>query len=199
MVILVNSDTYGGGGIFGLYSTVAVNSSWADYLFVHEFGHHFAALADEYYTSPVAYAAPQAVVEPWEPNVTALLDNDRLKWRHLVAEGTPVPTPWLKAAFEDYQRDVQARRKQIRAERQPETVMDALLREERAHVSQMFARDRYRSAVGAFQGANYDAKAYYRPQLDCIMFSRNDVPFCRVCEAALEHVIDSIIPGASRP
>lgn len=199
MAILVNNDTYGGGGIHGLYSTVAVNSSWADYLFVHEFGHHFAALADEYYTSPVAYSAPQTVIEPWEPNITALLDKNRLKWRHLVADGTPVPTPWVKAALESYQREVQARRKQIRAERRPESEMDALFREEQAQVTRMFARDRYRSAVGAFQGANYDAEAYYRPQLDCIMFSRDDVPFCRVCEAALERVIDSIIPGATRP
>ncbi len=96
MVILANNDTYGGGGIFGLYSTVAVNSVWADYLFVHEFGHHFAALADEYYTSPVAYTAPQTIIEPWEPNVTALLDRDALKWRHLMASSTPVPTPWAK-------------------------------------------------------------------------------------------------------
>ncbi|MDH5226824.1 MAG: M64 family metallopeptidase, partial [Gammaproteobacteria bacterium] len=199
MVILVNNDTYGGGGIYGLYSTVAVNSSWADYLFVHEFGHHFAALADEYYTSPVAYAAPQSIVEPWEPNITALLDRDKLKWRHLVATSTPVPTPWAKSALEAYQLGVQARRKQIRADRRPESEMDALFREEQAHVTRLFSRDRYRSTVGAFQGANYDAKAYYRPQLDCIMFSRDEVPFCRVCEAALERVIDSIVPGASRP
>jgi hypothetical protein len=139
MVILANNDTYGGGGIYGLYSTVAVNSSWADYLFVHEFGHHFAALADEYYTSPVAYAAPQSIVEPWEPNITALLDKDKLKWRHLVATSTPVPTPWAKATFEAYQLDVQARRKQIRADRRPESEMDALFREERAHVTQLFA------------------------------------------------------------
>jgi hypothetical protein len=199
MVILVNNETYGGGGIHGLYSTVAVDSSWADYLFVHEFGHHFAALADEYYTSPVAYTAPQAIIEPWEPNITALLDQDRLKWRHLVADGTPLPTPWAKAALEAYQLDVQARRKQIRADRRPESEMDALFREEQAHVTRMFARDRYRSVVGAFQGANYDAKAYYRPQLDCIMFSRDEVPFCSVCEAAVDRVIDSIIPAATRP
>jgi IgA Peptidase M64/Peptidase M64 N-terminus len=199
LVILANNDTYGGGGIFGLYSTVAVNSSWADYLFVHEFGHHFAALADEYYTSPVAYAAPTAIVEPWQPNITALPDRDKLKWRHLVATSTPVPTPWPKEAFEAYQRDVQARRKQIRAEGRPESEMDALFREERAHVTKLFSDARHRSAVGAFQGANYDAKAYYRPQLDCIMFTRDQVPFCRVCESALEHVIDSIAPGAAHP
>jgi hypothetical protein len=191
LAILVNASTYGGGGVFGTYSTVAVDSAWADYLFVHEFGHHFAALADEYYTSPVAYAPAQKVIEPWEPNVTALLDPGALKWRDLVARDTPVPTPWAKAKFEAYQRDVQARRKQIRADNLPEATMDALFREEQARVTQLFAREPHRHAVGAFQGANYDAQAYYRPQLDCIMFTRNEVPFCRVCDAALEHVIDS--------
>jgi len=199
LVILANNDTYGGGGIFGLYSTLAVDSSWADYLFVHEFGHHFAALADEYYTSPVAYAAPTTIVEPWEPNVTAAADRDKLKWRHLVATSTPVPTPWPKAAFEAYQRDVQARRKQIRADRRPESEMDALFREEQAQVTKLLDRERDHSAVGAFQGANYDAQAYYRPQLDCIMFTRDEVPFCRVCESALERMIDSIVPGTAQP
>jgi hypothetical protein len=199
LVILANNDTYGGGGIYGLYSTVAVDSAWADYLFVHEFGHHFAALADEYYTSPVAYSAPTTIVEPWEPNITAHLDRDELKWRRLVSTSTPLPTPWPKAAFETYQREVQARRKQIRAERRPEGAMDALFREEQAHVTKLFADERYRGIVGAFQGANYDAQAYYRPQLDCIMFTRNQVPFCRVCESAIEQVIDSVAPGPARP
>ena len=67
------ASTYGGGGIFNLYSTVAADSLWAPYVFVHEFGHHFAGLADEYYTSAVAYApATPSASEPWEPNVTAL-------------------------------------------------------------------------------------------------------------------------------
>jgi uncharacterized protein len=199
LVILVNGATYGGGGVYNTFSTVAVDSSWADYLFVHEFGHHFAALADEYYTSPVAYAPAPQVVEPWEPNVTALLERDRLKWAHLVERSTPVPTPWPKEEFEAFQRDVQARRKQIRAENRPEADMDALFREERARATALFAKARHRDAVGAFRGANYDAQAYYRPQLDCIMFTRDEVPFCRVCEAALEQVIDSIAGGAVRP
>jgi hypothetical protein len=195
LAILVNGQTYGGGGIFNTFSTVAVDSTWADYLFVHEFGHHFAALADEYYTSPVAYAPPQKVVEPWEPNVTALLEGERLKWHALVSRSTPVPTPWAKPEFEAFQRDVQARRKQIRAEGRPESDMDALFREERDTLTRMFGRERFRDAVGAFRGANYDAQAYYRPQLDCIMFTRNAVPFCRVCDAALERVIDSYAVG----
>jgi hypothetical protein len=197
IVILANGKTYGGGGIFNEHATVAVDSTWAEYIFVHEFGHHFAALADEYYTSPVAYAPVAAVVEPWEPNVTALLDREQLKWRHLVARSTPVPTPWPKTRFEDFQRDIQERRAQIRAERRPESDMDALFREEQAFASQLFAATRHRAVVGAFQGANYDAQAFYRPQLDCIMFTRNDVPFCKVCEAALERVIDSIVPGTA--
>ncbi len=190
VTILVNGATYGGGGIFGVYSTVAVDNDWANYLFVHEFGHHFAALADEYYTSPVAYEAVTNVVEPWEPNVTALLDPGQLKWRRLVAAGTPVPTPWPKAEFEAQQREFQARRKQIRAEQRPESEMSALFREEQAYATRLFSKARYAQKVGAFQGANYDAQAYYRPQLDCVMFTRNEVPFCRVCEQAIDGVID---------
>jgi hypothetical protein len=199
VVLLVNSATYGGGGIYNLYATVAVDSAWADYLFVHEFGHHFAALADEYYTSPVAYLPPEQVVEPWEPNVTATAERGALKWQQLVARRTPLPTPWPKAEFEAFQRDVQARRRQIRAANRPEAEMDALFREEQAHATRMFARQRFRDAVGAFRGANYDAQAYYRPQLDCIMFTRNEVPFCRVCEAALERVIDLHAGPAAPP
>jgi hypothetical protein len=199
LVILANGKTYGGGGIFNDFSTVAVDSAWSEYIFVHELGHHFAALADEYYTSPVAYSPVSEVVEPWEPNVTAAVDRDHLKWRHLVGRSTPVPTPWPKAQFEEYQRDVQQRRRQIREQRLPESDMDALFREEQAWITKLFGKMRYRAAVGAFQGANYQAQAFYRPQLDCIMFTRDDVPFCRVCEAALERVIDSITGTRSRP
>jgi hypothetical protein len=188
--ILANGKTYGGGGIFGAFATVAVDSAWADYVFVHEFGHHIAALADEYYTSPVAYAPTGPVVEPWEPNVTALLDREHLKWRQLMDASTPVPTPWPKAEFEARQREFQARRAQIRAERRPEAEMDALFREERAYTTALFASAEHARAVGAFRGANYDAQAFYRPQLDCVMFTRDNVPFCRVCQSAIEHIID---------
>src|ERR1700687_340094 len=82
--ILVNGQTYGGGGIFNQYATVAIDNLWAGYVGVHEFGHQFAGLADEYYTSDVAYLPPAAKTEPWEPNVTALLDPANLKWKDLV-------------------------------------------------------------------------------------------------------------------
>jgi len=190
LTIVANGKTYGGGGIFGDFSTVAVDSDWAEYVFVHELGHHFAALADEYYTSPVAYEPATRIVEPWQPNVTAMLEADRLKWRGLMEKSTPLPTPWPKEEFEAREREFQARRKQIRAEGRPESEMSALFREEQAYETRVLGAARYAGQVGAFQGANYDALAYYRPQLDCVMFTRDEVPFCSVCQGALDRVID---------
>ena len=137
--ILVNGRTYGGGGIFNLYATVAADSAWSPYVFVHEFGHHFAALADEYYTSDVAYNPPATRVEPWEPNVTALLDPASLKWKDLVTPATPLPTPWAKAEFEALQKEIQARRRKIRADRRPESEMEALFQEARKQHAQQAA------------------------------------------------------------
>lgn len=188
--ILVNSATYGGGGLYNIYSTVAVDNDWAHYLFVHEFGHHFAALADEYYTSPVAYQTPAKVIEPWEPNVTALLDRDNLKWKDLATPGGPIPTPWPKEEFETYSRQLQARRAKLRADRRPESEMSALFREEMAFDSALFAKAPHAKTIGAFQGANYDAKAFYRPAIDCVMFTRDNVPFCPVCSRTIQQVID---------
>ena len=185
--VVVNGRTYGGGGIFNLYSTVAADNAFADYVFVHEFGHHFAGLADEYYTSPVEYTTPAQRVEPWEPNVTALLDASTLKWRDLV-NGTPIPTPWNKKEFETYSREIQKRRAQLRKDKRPEEEMEALFREELDHEQKMFKAEKYYGQVGAFEGAMYEAKGYYRPEIDCIMFSRSD-KFCKVCRAAIERII----------
>jgi hypothetical protein len=189
--VLVNNRTYGGGGIFNLYSTVASDNAFANYVFVHEFGHHFAALADEYYTSSVAYAPAADRVEPWEPNVTALLDVSTLKWRQFAspfASITPIPTPWNKEEFEAYSREIQKRRAQLRKDKRPEEEMEALFREELEHEKNMFAAEKHFGQVGAFEGAMYEARGYYRPEIDCIMFSRTD-KFCRVCRAAIERVI----------
>lgn len=190
LVIFTNTRTYGGGGIFNLYSTLSVDNSFAPYLFVHEFGHHFAGLADEYFTSETAYEPAADRVEPWEENVTALLDPKALKWSTLVDASTPVPTPWQKEAFEAASRDYLATRKQIRAENRPEAEMEALFRTQQKKETALFATEKYKDEVGAFEGAMYEAQGYYRPQVDCIMFSRNEVPFCRVCGATLEKVID---------
>jgi hypothetical protein len=186
--IVSNDRTYGGGGIFNLYATVAVDNQWAPYVFVHEFGHHFAGLADEYYTSPVAYqAASSERPEPWEPNATA--DPRAAKWRDLLSPGVPLPTPWPKEEFEAAQRDFQARRRKIREEKRPEAEMEALFREERERTTKLLGSSPPAGEVGAFEGAMYEAKGFYRPQADCIMFTRDEVGFCVVCRRAIDRVI----------
>ena len=188
--ILTNSKTYGGGGIFNLYSTVAADSLWAPYVFVHEFGHHFAGLADEYYTSEVAYGTGGERTEPWEPNATALHDPKNVKWKELVTPGTPIPTTWPKSRFEEASRGYQNRRKELRAARAPEEKMDELFTEEKVFMTKLLDGDPSAGKVGAFEGALYEAKGYYRPQIDCIMFTRDDVPFCAVCRRAIETVMN---------
>ncbi len=187
--ILTNTDTYGGGGIYGLFSTAAANNDWGDYLFVHEFGHHFAGLADEYYTSSVAYEAPDNIVEPYEPNVTATIAGGALKWQKLVASDTPVPTPWPKSEYETHSLTYQQRRAELRKTQAPESEMNALFRENREFEDKLFSAAPYPTAIGAFEGANYQASGYYRSEQNCIMFTRTEA-FCKVCSDAIEQVID---------
>jgi hypothetical protein len=186
--ILVNGQTYGGGGIFNQYATVAIDNLWAGYLGVHEFGHQFAGLADEYYTSDVAYLPPATKTEPWEPNVTALLDRANLKWKDLVAAGTPVPTPWNQEEFDRVEREIQRQRKELRAAGKAEAEIDELFRKQREKEDAMLGSEKYAGKIGAFEGANYEAKGYYRSEVDCIMFTRY-MKFCAVCRRAIERVI----------
>lgn len=189
--ILVNEKTYGGGGIFNDHATSSADSEFSEYVFVHEFAHHFAALADEYYTSDVAYETGAArLPEPWEPNVTALGDPKTLKWRDLVTPGTPLPTPWNKEAFEKHSRAIQERRREIRRRNAPEEEMNALFREQRAVEEKLLASSPHAGRVGAFEGASYEARGLYRPETDCIMFTRDRVGFCRVCRRAISRIID---------
>lgn len=187
--ILTNTETYGGGGIYGLFSTAAANSDWAGYLFVHEFGHHFAGLADEYYTSSVQYEAPEEISEPYEPNVTALLDPDNLKWKHHVLPNTPLPTSWPKATFEKHSIAYQEVRRKMRADNVPEAEMNQLFVDNQVYVENLFDNSGQKGVVGAFEGGNYQAEGFYRPEQNCIMFTRTEA-FCVVCAEAIEKVID---------
>jgi hypothetical protein len=186
--ILVNGEIYGGGGIFNQYATVAIDNLWAGHVGVHEFGHQFAALADEYYTSDVAYLPPEKKTEPWEPNVTALLDPANLKWKDLVERATPLPTPWDKDEFDRFERQIQQRRKELRAAGKAEAELDELFRKERENEDAMLGAQKYAGKVGAFEGANYESKGYYRPEANCIMFTRHK-SFCAVCRRAIERAI----------
>ncbi len=91
--ILVNTDRYGGGGFFNFLNVCSSNNQLTEKVFVHEFGHGFAGLGDEYYTSEVAYENYYNLkVEPWEPNLTTLIEFGK-KWKHTLSDSIPVPTP----------------------------------------------------------------------------------------------------------
>jgi hypothetical protein len=190
VLLLVNSRKYGGGGIYNLYSTAAAGSGFSRYLVIHEFGHHFAGLGDEYYTSDVAYEDFHgAKVEPWEPNITALHDPKHLKWGDLVTADTPLPTPWNKEDFEAASREIQEERRRLRREGAPEEALEELFAEERERMTAMLASNEYAGQVGAFEGASYEPLGLFRPEVDCIMFTRDEVGFCSVCSRAIERII----------
>jgi hypothetical protein len=192
LILVFNERKYGGGGIYGLWATCAADSEQAPYVFVHEFGHAFAALADEYYSSQVAYEDKNpSGHEPWEPNVTALLDPAKLKWKDLVETTTPLPTPWDQKGYDAIDLAYQAKRKKMIDEKASEEATEALMREVGQTTGPRLAAEKYSGKVGAFEGAMYEAKGLYRPEIDCIMFTRNPKTFCRVCARAIEKVIAS--------
>ena len=93
IIVLINSERYGGGGVYNYYSGTTAGHKLSPVVFIHEFGHGFAGLADEYYTSDVAYNDFYPLkTEPWEPNITTLISFES-KWKNLISKDTPMPTP----------------------------------------------------------------------------------------------------------
>jgi hypothetical protein len=128
--------------------------------------------------------------EPWEANATALHDPQHIKWGDRGEPGTPLPTPWPKAEFEEHSRRIRALRQELIDGNAPEADFDALFREQREIERQMLSSGTHADHVGAFEGASYEARGLYRPEQDCIMFSRNMHGFCRVCRRAIERIIE---------
>ncbi len=92
IIVLANTPEYGGGGIYNSYTLTAARHPMFHPVVVHEFGHSFGGLADEYfYDDDVMTDTYPLSAEPWEPNITTLVDFDS-KWKNLIPEGTPVPT-----------------------------------------------------------------------------------------------------------
>ena len=190
LCILVNDTRYGGGGIYNLYATTYTKeqvkgAEWqSDYMYVHEFGHSFAGLGDEYYTSTTAYNDfYPAGIEPWEPNLTALDSGGEPKWKGMVSPGIAIPTPWEKARYDSIEA--------VRAK------MDRLAPDYyeksgplRKAAGEVLKDPRFAGKVGAFEGAGYVAKGLYRPSIDCRMFSLSLAGFDPVCDAALRRMID---------
>jgi hypothetical protein len=205
LYIMVNQERYGGGGIYNLFCTFVSDNQWSDYIFLHEFGHAFAGLADEYYTSSTAYNDfyPRGV-EPVEANITALLDPANLKWRDLVTAGTPIPTPWEKAGFDAMDNAYQKVRGELNdrlASRMRDGAPDVEVEQLKAEsetrsfehakkVDAYLARGAWASRVGAYEGAGYSSEGLYRSQTDCIMFSKGIKPFCAACARHIARVVE---------
>ncbi|MBK7499575.1 MAG: peptidase M64 [Ignavibacteriales bacterium] len=204
--IQVNHPRYGGGGIYNQYCTYTTDNQFAKYLFTHEFGHSFTGLADEYYTSDVAYNDFfKPTVEPVEPNITALMDPKNIKWKKYLSEGIEIPTPWEKEEFDKFSYEWLKERNrlnsfvsELKRNRAPENEIKAAEEEyamkdkkQSEKVDKYLMSSKYWNKVGAFEGAGYQPKGIYRPMLDCIMFSKGDKPFCKVCDEAIKEVIGS--------
>ncbi|MDH3269645.1 MAG: IgA Peptidase M64 [Ignavibacteria bacterium] len=203
--IMINHSRYGGGGIYNLFCTFTTDNQFKDYLFLHEFGHSFSGLADEYYTSDVQYNDFYPIgLEPLEPNVTALTNTSDIKWKKFLLPGIEIPTPWNKAAYDSMDYKWQAERRalnnkiaELKKNKSATEVIQAAENEytkkDKEHsqvVDTYLKKNKYFGDVGAFEGAGYVANGMYRPMLDCIMFSKGNKPFCKVCEAHIVKVIE---------
>lgn len=190
--IMVNSERYGGGGIYNQYAVFTAHSPATELVFVHEFGHSFAGLADEYYTSNVAYNEfYPAGVEPTEPNITALLNPEYLKWENQVDPGKAVPTLWNKAAYDSVSKKRQALRGQLRLERMEVRQQEIRVEMERLDNKMIDFINTHplKNKVGFFEGAGYSSTGLYRPMLNCMMFSNHEKKFCDVCQQEILRMI----------
>lgn len=202
--IMCNSPRYGGGGIYNFFCTFTSDNQFSPYIFLHEFGHSFGGLADEYYTSDVAYNEFFTTgLEPVEPNITRALDTKNIKWKEFLSKGIDVPTIWEKDNYDKMdlmwqkeRREMNRKIAELKRNRAPQPEIDAAQNEynikDKAHsdeVDQYLTKSKYWGKVGVFEGAGYSAKGMYRSMLDCLMFSKGTKPFCKVCEEHVKKVI----------
>lgn len=93
IVVVVNTKRYGGGGFYNFMNLLSAQNQLSKQVFVHEFGHGFVGLADEYYDNTITDDSLYNLkIEPWEPNITTLVNFDN-KWKKMMNPSTPIPTP----------------------------------------------------------------------------------------------------------
>lgn len=164
IVVIANSSRYGGGGVLNNITLVTSDHKDSGVVFVHEFGHSFAGLADEYDYGDNADPIYPDGIEPWEPNVTTLVDFSS-KWQDMLPGGTPIPTP---------KDEIELTRK-VRAE------------------WQTFSKSEQESLnlkVGVYEGAGYRTTGVYRPVQECRMRMNECENFCPVCTRAIIRMIN---------
>ncbi len=161
VLVLVNTPAYGGGGIFNSYQIATADHELTLPVAVHEFGHSFAGLADEYFYTEEENDTYPIDIEPWEQNITTMVDFDS-KWKDILTPGVQIPTPWTDEGGK---------------------------REDRMKNAAKEDRNK-KVVVGAFEGGGYKAKGVYRPVETCRMRDNHNPTFCPVCERAISRVIE---------
>jgi hypothetical protein len=209
LLVMVNSKRYGGGGIYNGFTAFTSDGPTNDYVFVHEFGHAFGGLGDEY-MGDVSYEGFFAKgVEPTEPNLTALLDPANVKWKDLVSPGMSIPTEWGEATYDS----LIARRSVLIEEREKKLTRmridgatDSTLKDSGKGFSKdigelnkritSFLEDHpLKGKVGAFEGGGYEHKGIYRPTVNSLMnqFTKTDKRMYPVSEQAVKRMIEYYI------
>jgi hypothetical protein len=186
LLVMVNSKRYGGGGLYNDYCCFTSDGTWNEHVMLHEFGHSFAGLGDEYYTKDVAYEDfLEKGVEPNEPNITALLDPAKLKWRSLLSPGISIPTEWGQAVYDS----LGALRDSLAATK---AAGDTTLRTVNGRLTRFFLDHPLRGKVGAFEGGAYLPRGFYRPTVNSLMnqFNNEEKTYYPVNERAIERVIN---------
>lgn len=165
VMVLVNSDIYGGGGIYNQLLVATSDHPSFRQVFVHEFGHSYAGLADEYaYSGPDEEPWYPADTEPWEPNITTLKDFSS-KWADLLPARCPIPTP-IDHRVPHYRK----------------IAPDDSAAWERLNACTQ--------VVGVFEGAGYQKEGCYRPAQECRMKINEVRDFCPVCARAIRRITD---------
>jgi hypothetical protein len=210
IIVLVNSPRYGGGSIGLDYCVSTVDHPMSPQVLIHELGHSFAYLADEYYQSEVSYNDfyPKGV-EPLEPNITALLDPTDVKWKDLLAPGIGIPTEYGKEEIESLQaerqknrqaqaKDLEAAKKRNASAKEVQRLEEKYRKADQSLAAKVEAvRSRYAAVydkVGVFEGAGYASKGLFRPMVYCLMISSPKSEFCLVCRQAISRMIDFYSP-----
>ena len=164
IILLVNTERYGGGGIFNNITLGTADHPFAPVVFVHEFGHSFAGLADEYDYGEEEDPTYPLDTEPWEPNITTLVDFSA-KWQDMLPAGVAIPT------------EPGALMKQFDIRR----IWDTLSERQKREIN---------SRIGVYEGAGYRTKGVYRPVQACRMRINECEDFCPVCQRAIVRMIE---------
>ncbi len=162
IIVLVNSDTYGGGGIYNQLTVTTSDHPTFHQVLVHEFGHAYAGLGDEYFYDDAYESMYPADTEPWEPNLTTLV-NFQSKWADMVPKRTPIPTP-ADPKVPNYRKITNEKEQRM---------LDAATQR-----------------VGVFEGGGYQSKGVYRPAQECRMKVNEVSSFCPVCSRAIQRITD---------